>query len=160
MILSFSDALVAPIQARTKVHTFRAGSRWRCGGMLIHFYARTRTPAMYRFFPTRRVVSVQAAELTAQGLHIEGRRLEGAELELFARHDGFATAAAFFAFFAARPLPLTGQLIHWSRVRYESGVTLRENEQRAADFFASAAADEDVDAQADSDKRNRATARR
>lgn len=118
MNLPFSDALVAPIQAGTKVHTFRAGQRWQAG-MLIHFYARARTPDMSLFFPVQPVVSVQAAKLTAEGMHVDGRRLEGAELELFAQRDGFATAVEFFAFFAGRELPIVGQLIHWTPVRYE-----------------------------------------
>lgn len=117
MNLPFSDQLVAPIQAGTKIHTFRAGSRWRAG-MLIHFYAKNRQPGMYLFYPIQQVLSVQAAELTAEGMHLDGRRLEGAELELFAQRDGFATAAEFFAFFEGRELPLVGQLIHWSPVRY------------------------------------------
>lgn len=118
MNLSFSDALVAPIQAGTKIHTFRAGTRWRAG-MLIHFYAKNRQPGMFLFYPVRPCVSVQGAELTAGGMHVDGRRLEGAELELFAQRDGFASAAEFLAFFEGRPLPIVGQLIHWTPVRYE-----------------------------------------
>ena len=120
MNLPFSDALVAPIQAGTKVHTFRAGNRWRAG-MLIHFYARNRQPGMHLFYPVRPVVSVQAAELTAEGMHVDGRRLEGTELELFARSDGFASSTEFLAFFAGRALPIVGQLIHWTPVRYGAG---------------------------------------
>lgn len=119
MNLPFSEQLVAPIQAGTKIHTFRAGQRWRAG-MLIHFYAQSRRPGMYRFHPILPVVSVQAAELTAEGMHVDGRRLEGAELELFAQRDGFASAAEFLAFFEGRPLPIVGQLIHWTPVRYET----------------------------------------
>lgn len=129
MNLAFSDDLLPAIQAGTKIHTFRAGSRWRAGTM-IHFFARNRKPGMYQFFPKRPVVSVQAAELTAEGMHVDGRRLEGAELELFARRDGFATAADFFAFFVGRELPIVGQLIHWTPVRYgpEAGANFPAHE--------------------------------
>ena len=119
MNLPFSDELLLPIQQGIKIHTFRAKNRWRAG-MLIHFYARNRKPGMYLFYPIRPVVSTQGAELNAEGMHVDGRRLEGAELELFAQRDGFATAADFLAFFVGRPLPIVGQLIHWTPARYEA----------------------------------------
>jgi len=119
MNLPFSDQLVEPIRQGTKIHTFRAGKRWRAG-MLIHFYARSRRPDMYLFYPVRPCVSVQDAELTSAGMHVDGRLLEGPELELFAQRDGFATSTDFLAFFEGRPLPIVGQLIHWTPARYDA----------------------------------------
>jgi hypothetical protein len=125
MTLPFSNELIEPIQLGTKLHTFRAKTKkdWR-PGVLIHFYALHRQPGMYLFHPLLPVISVQEAALTTEGMFIEGRRLEGAELELFARNDGFATSADFFAFFNApegrkpRKLPIEGVLIHWTPLRY------------------------------------------
>lgn len=77
-------------------------------------------PIQYLFYPIRPVVSTQEAELNAEGMHVDGRRLEGAELELLAQRDGFATAADFLAFFVGRPLPIVGQLIHWTPAHYEA----------------------------------------
>lgn len=125
MILPFCDAMKEPIQKGTKVHTFRAKSKknWRAG-MMIHYYALHRQPGMHLFYPTRPCVSVQEAELTAEGMHIEGRRLEGAELELFAYRDGFTSVEDFFDFFKARKLPIVGVLIHWTPLRYGPPATV------------------------------------
>lgn len=117
MTLAFSDELLEPIQLGTKVHTFRAKKRWQAG-TTIHFTAKFRRPGQYQFYPARPAVSVQDAEMTVDGMFIDGRRLEDAELEQFALRDGFTSVEDFFAFFKARKLPIVGQIIHWTSLRY------------------------------------------
>lgn len=92
----------------------------------------SRRPGIYLFCPIQLVVSVQDAELTAEGMHVDGCRMEGAELELFALHNGFATAAEILPFFEGRELPIVGQLFHWTLVRYESVPALLETRQMDA----------------------------
>lgn len=126
MTLGFADELKEPIQLGTKVHSFRAKKRWRAG-MLIHFYAQTRRPGQHLFYPTRPAISVQDAEMTTEGMFIDGHRLEGAQLEQFARCDGFASVADFFAFFKGRKLPIVGQIIHWTALRYGPAATAQNH---------------------------------
>jgi hypothetical protein len=64
------------------------------------------------------VLLVQQVELTTAGLLIDGRLLSPAELLALAQADGFATADELLAFFAEKPLPLRGQLVHWTNLRY------------------------------------------
>ena len=117
MNLAFSDALIAPILAGTKVHAFRASHRWR-GEMLIHLYARNQRPEMRLFFPAQLVVSVPSAVFDEMDLHIAGRRLKGVELVAFAHRDDFPDAAALFIVFTGWPKPIIGPLIHWTPLHY------------------------------------------
>jgi hypothetical protein len=117
MILGFNESFIPAIQAGTKVHTIREGQRWRAGD-IAHFYARAQAPDRYEFWEPRPVLLVQEFELTVAGLLIEGRLLTPTELLTLAQADGFATAAELLAFFADKPLPLRGQLVHWTTLRY------------------------------------------
>lgn len=117
MILGFNEDFIAAIKAGTKVHTIREGRRWRAGEV-AEFYARAQAPDRYEFWEPRPVVAVQEVELTTAGLLVEGRLLSPAELLALARADGFATAEELLAFFADKPRPLRGQLVHWTGLRY------------------------------------------
>lgn len=117
MLLGFNEAFIPAIVAGTKVHTIRAGQRWQAG-KVAQFCARAQQPDQYEFWPPRPVLLVQAIELTATKLRIDGRPLPPAELLALAKADGFATAAELLAFFADQPLPFLGQLVHWTSLRY------------------------------------------
>ena len=117
LLLGFNESFIPAIVAGTKIHTIRAGQRWRAGD-LAHFRARAQQPDQYEFWPPRPVVLVQAIELTATELRVDGRLLSPAELLTLAQADGFATSAALLAFFADKPLPFQGQLVHWTTCRY------------------------------------------
>jgi hypothetical protein len=117
MILGFNEDFIPAIQAGIKVHTIREGQRWRVGDT-AEFYARAQAPDRYEFWEPRPVLAVQQVELTTAGLFIDGRLLSPTELLALAQADGFATAADLLAFFADKPLPLRGQLVHWTDLRY------------------------------------------
>jgi hypothetical protein len=117
MILGFNEDFIPAIKAGTKVHTIREGQRWQAGNT-AEFYARAQAPDRYEFWEPLPVLLVQEVELTTEGLLIDGRLLSPAELLTLAQADGFATAEGLLAFFADKPLPLRGQLVHWTNLRY------------------------------------------
>jgi hypothetical protein len=117
MILGFNEDFIPAIIAGTKVHTIREGQRWQAGDM-AEFYALAQTPDRYEFRERLPVLLVQEIELTTAGLLVDGRLLSPAELLTLAQADGFATADELLAFFADKPLPLRGQLVHWTTLRY------------------------------------------
>lgn len=117
MILGFNENFVPAIVAGAKVHTIREGQRWRIGEM-AHFCGRAGQPDQYEFWPPLPIVAIQAIELTTSELRIDGRLLPPHELLILARADGFSSAAELLAFFADKPLPFRGQLLHWTELRY------------------------------------------
>lgn len=117
MILGFDAAFAPLIVAGTKIHTIRAGQRWRAGEV-AQFVVLAGQPGQREFWPSQPVQLVQAIELTTTGLRVDGRPLAPAELLALAQADGFATAEALLAYFADKPLPFHGQLVHWTACRY------------------------------------------
>lgn len=117
MILGFKEAFISAIVAGTKVHTIREGQRWRVGEV-AHFCARAHQPDQYEFWLPLPIVAIQAIELTRSELRVDGRLLGLVELVALAQADGFSSAADLLAFFADRPLPFRGQLLHWTDLRY------------------------------------------
>jgi hypothetical protein len=116
-VLGFNETFIPAIVAGTKIHTIRAGQRWQAGDV-AHFCARAGQLDQYEFWPPHAVRLVQAIELTDAELRVDGRPLGPAELLVLAQADGFATAADLFAFFADKPLPFHGQLLHWTDCQY------------------------------------------
>lgn len=119
-VLGFDEAFVAAIVAGAKVHTIREGQRWQAGDV-AHFCVRARQPDQHEFWPPRPVLLVQHLELTATELRVDGRPLPPAGRLALAQADGFATVAGLRAFFAGKPLPFRGQLVHWTARRYQRG---------------------------------------
>ena len=119
MILGFKSAFVPQIQAGTKLHTIRVGTRWHTG-TTIHFYEKVRQPGMSKFHPDDTVKSTQRVLITnGRQLLVDGRKLMGAELECFALRDGFNNSDLLFKFFGQHhELPFIGQLVHWTDLRY------------------------------------------
>ncbi|MDJ0364677.1 ASCH domain-containing protein [Hymenobacter sp. H14-R3] len=116
-ILGFNDSFVAAIVAGTKVHTIREGQRWRVGEV-AHFCVRAHQPDQREFWWARPILAIQAIELTNNTMQIDGRLLAAPELLALAQADGFPTTQGLFAFFADKPLPFQGQLLHWTSCRY------------------------------------------
>jgi hypothetical protein len=117
MILGFNEDFIPAIIAGTKIHTIREGQRWQVGD-IAQFYARAQQPDRYEFWEPRLVLLVQEAELTATELRVDGRQLAPTELLALAQADGFSTTADLLAFFADKPKPFRGQLVHWTACRY------------------------------------------
>jgi hypothetical protein len=117
MVLGFNETFIPAILAGTKVHTIREGLRWQAG-TVAQFLARAQQPDKYEFWAPRPIISVQDIELTDSGWRVDGRLLGEAELLELAHADGFATAAELAAFFADKPRPFVGQLVHWTSLRY------------------------------------------
>ena len=117
MILGFDEAFVPAIVVGIKIHTIRAGQRWRAGEV-AQFCVRAGQPDQREFWEPQLVQLVQDIELTASELRVDDRLLGPAELLLLAQADGFPTAGALLAYFADKPLPFRGQLVHWTTRRY------------------------------------------
>jgi hypothetical protein len=117
MILGFNEDFVAAIVAGTKIHTIRAGQRWRAGEV-AHFCVRAGQPDQHEFWEPQLITAVQDIELTSNTLLVDGRSLPPTELLALAQADGFPTLEALFAFFTDKPLPFRGQLVHWTARRY------------------------------------------
>jgi hypothetical protein len=122
MILGFKPELVPLILASTKVHTIRAGNRW-AAGQTIQFYTNVTEDYITEFRPDGVVTAVQTirTEVTQSTaiVEIDGRQLLGQELTEFARRDGFESIDLLFYFLTTyHGLPFTGQLIHWTDLRY------------------------------------------
>jgi len=117
MVLGFNEDFIPAIVAGTKIHTIRAGQRWQAG-TLAQFCAQAHQPGQYEFWPARPIVAVQHIELTATEVRVDGRPLPPTELLTLAQADGFGTVRELLAFFADKPLPFQGQLLHWTDCRY------------------------------------------
>jgi hypothetical protein len=117
MVLGFNEDFVPAIVAGTKIHTIRAGQRWQAG-TVAQFCVHAGQPAQREFWEPKAIVSIQNIELTANELRLDGRLLLATELLTFAQADGFPTTTALFAFFADKPFPFCGQLLHWTDYRY------------------------------------------
>jgi hypothetical protein len=117
MILGFDEAFAPLIVAGTKIHTIRAGQRWQAG-TVAQFCVRAGQPDQREFWPPLPIVSVQNIELTATELRVDGRSLGPAELLRLAQADGFPNASVLLAYFADKPLPFCGQLVHWTPLHY------------------------------------------
>lgn len=120
-----------------KLHTIRAGNRWR-PGMKIHMAINNRTKDFFQFAPVIECVSVQNVEIRKYRYNeqpgynfsyciqhgeskqpfnvlIDGLKLNRQEVMELAFNDGFGSPEKFFDFFNA---DFTGQLIHWTDFRY------------------------------------------
>ena len=117
MILGFNETFIPAIVAGTKIHTIREGFRWRVGA-IAHFCAHAHQPGQYEFWEPLPILSIQAIELNINELRVDGRLLDEAELLALAKADGFATTTELLAFFADKPMPFVGQLLHWTALRY------------------------------------------
>lgn len=117
MVLGFNEAFIPAIIAGVKIHTIREGLRWQVGA-IAHFCARAHQPDQYEFWGPLPILAIQAIELNINELRVDNRLLTAAELLTLAQADGFATAAALLAFFADKPMPFRGQLLHWTALQY------------------------------------------
>ena len=117
MILGFNEAFIPAILSGAKIHTIREGFRWQAGAV-AHFCARAYQPDQYEFWEPLPILAIQDIELNINALRVDGRLLGAAELLALAKADGFATTAELLAFFAGKPMPFIGQLLHWTMLRY------------------------------------------
>lgn len=105
-----------------KVHTIRAGDRWRAG-MKIHPVINNRTKHRLQFAPTMICTSVQEIEFKRFEPHIDkvfiyinGSLIRDENiLKYLAVSDGFDTLTDFLTYFNA---DFKGQIIHWTNLKY------------------------------------------
>lgn len=127
MILSFKEIFVPAIVAGTKPHSIRAGFRWRAG-MSIQFYQGSYHQKRNKFRPDAVATSVQQVHFkleirvapTADPIVlVDDRRLTPEERKGLAMRDGFSSYHELARFIdQLYGLPFTGQLIHWTDLRY------------------------------------------
>lgn len=108
-----------------KLHTIRAGKRWR-PGMMIDFWINTRTKDQFRFAPRVPVLSVQDITIK-HGFAKSHRRVyvdtwqmpindpNVMGVEELAINDGFPDVDSFFRWFDS---DFEGQIIHWTDLKY------------------------------------------
>ncbi|PPK99011.1 hypothetical protein [Parapedobacter indicus] len=109
-----------------KLHTIRGGNRWKAGDK-IHFVINSRSKNRFQFMPVLHVMSVQDIEIIHTGytpnfplvmVH-NGKNLMNPmgydEMKQLALNDGFDSIGDFFAWFNG---DFTGQIIHWTDLRY------------------------------------------
>jgi len=104
-----------------KLHTIRAGARWKAGDK-IHFCINARTPNYFQFAPVVKVVSVQSIEIkwianleTGKGVTVCIDGEYHVDITQLAQNDGFPSVEAFFNWFSE---DFTGQIIHWTPLKY------------------------------------------
>jgi hypothetical protein len=112
------------IKKYPKIHTIRAGTRWKSGDK-IHMAYGVRSKNYEQFnkgIPELEVVkSVQKIEMILEPgcllvtVSIDGRFLGLGEIEKLAINDGFPDINDFFEWFNK---DFTGQIIHWTDLRY------------------------------------------
>ncbi|MGI4862901.1 MAG: hypothetical protein ACRYFZ_03190 [Janthinobacterium lividum] len=117
MVLGFNEAFIPAIVSGAKIHTIREGLRWQARAV-AHFCARAHQPDQYEFWGPLPILAIQDIELNINELRVDGRLLDEAELLALAKADGFATTAELLAFFADKPMPFIGQLLHWTTLLY------------------------------------------
>lgn len=108
-----------------KIHSIRAGDRWRTGNT-IHFATGVRTKH-YDCFKEGVCTSVQTIIIhpchdhsSGTGLiMIDGNGLNEYTKSLLSTNDGFDRLEEFFAWFSyPKPKIFTGQIIHWTNYKY------------------------------------------
>ena len=119
----FGDDWDYTLEAVTpKLHTIRLdpSNRWK-SGMKIHPVINNRTPNRFQFAPTMECVSVQRINIhyhwggLAPSVRIDGKLLNEDDLLQLALNDGFPSVGAFFAYFNT---DFSGNLIHWTDLKY------------------------------------------
>lgn len=121
MILGFKKQFNKSILDGTKIHSIRAGKRWK-SGMAIHFYNHVRTKRMTKF-KMGTCVSVQDIEIIWMPatitnilcVHIDGRSLNRDEINILIKNDGFEGTTEFECFFNKS---FEGQIIHFTNFKY------------------------------------------
>lgn len=118
MILGFKEQFNKSIKNGTKIHSIRAGDRWK-PGMTIHFYNHVRTKRMKKFGELT-CESVQDIEIEWQYgdsiyVYVDNVVLLEEEVEKLALNDGFDTVEHFMAWFNK---DFQGQIIHWTKYKY------------------------------------------
>ncbi len=118
-LLGFKKRYVEPIQAGTKIHTFRVDRKIPVKvGDALYLYCGLRTKNCFRILPpdTRslpiRCVRVEPMTITEFSVKIRGKIIFSEQCNELARNDGFANFEEMFQFFKDR-VPITGQLIFW-----------------------------------------------
>lgn len=83
----------------------------------LHFVINNRTPKRFQFAPIVKCVSTQTIEITSEIrlIEIDDRVLGFSEVEKLAINDGFDSVEDFFAYFNK---DFTGQIIHWTNLKY------------------------------------------
>ena len=128
MILGFKNQFVPAVQAGTKPHTLRTGTRWRVG-MTIQFYQHVRQRNMAKFRPDAVVQVVQHVTIQPSTVRlgpagqpcliVDGRCLTPLECQELSRRDGFQDFAELLQFFKdTHGLPWEGQLVGWTNTHY------------------------------------------
>lgn len=115
MILGFKDRFVPRILDGTKVHSVRAGNRWK-PGMVIHFYQHVRRPTMRKIRADAVCVGAHQIRIYDDGFVTCWGILYTApdDLQAFATNDGFDSWTDLAAYLrATHGLPFTGQLVQW-----------------------------------------------
>jgi len=107
-----------------KLHTIRAGRRWAPGDTL-HFCVNPRSKSYFQFAPVRLVVSVQEIYIKWFSRYgdwkgdtltfIDGEAVRADVIAQLAKNDGFPSVEAFFEWFSE---DFSGQIIHWTPLRY------------------------------------------
>lgn len=117
-LLGFKERFVAPIEARTKKQTIRAGKlRFTVGGSL-QLYRRVRQKDMRKIVDDDPIcVKTQAIVILRTGgrwlVLIDDAELPDEGVHALASDDGFASTADFFDFFLGRDGGFAGHIIHW-----------------------------------------------
>jgi len=126
MILTFKKQFNKAIIDGTKIHTIRAGERWR-PGLDIQFYNDARTKSMKKFTDDKKCIAVQKIILYRsenipgfQWITIDGKELSPSMLYTLCKNDGFKYVNTFFEFFfdSREYTFFEGQLIHWTNYLY------------------------------------------
>lgn len=124
MILSSKKQFILKYIDGTKIHSIRAGHRWRAG-MSIQFYQDNRSKNMRKFMEDGVCKSTQRVFMTfihhQLEISIDDEYQYIPRMELLAKHDGFESLEDFTNFFfpeGCKHDSFSGQIIHWTNFQY------------------------------------------
>lgn len=142
MLLGFKKRFIQPIKIGTKVHTMRNKRKIKPKiGETLHMYTALRTKHCELITNKEKLISkqkvrvhIQRNKVVTEGKNngfayitkvlIDGRKIEGAELEQFVKFDGFENITDFASFWFLEEkktkLVVGGimDLFHWTDLRY------------------------------------------
>lgn len=117
---------IQPLELEPKKHTMRKGERWQAGHSIQMVYNH-RTSEQQQFnkgfemletcISTQKVTMFYHVSSESLQVYVDGRKLRPHEIRKLIKNDGL-TPEQFIAWFFADSTTWSGQIIHWTNLKY------------------------------------------